>query len=108
MSQQPESEERISRKEFLCGTVALAMFFGLPSYFVWSIAPDSIRYPIYYSLRYSIPYKHVSVDKHPADCDWGHAPVGDKGCHYEKYTSLEPENGSPVSYVRVVWVKITD
>jgi len=50
----------------------------------------------------------VLVDKYPADCDWWHAPIGEKGCHYEKYISIEPDKGRPVSYVRVVWVKITD
>lgn len=108
MSQAPKSEEKLRPIEYLYVAIFNVLFFGIPIYLVWSIAPNSIRYPIYYSLRYSIPKKHVLVDKYPADCDWWHAPIGEKGCHYEKYISIEPDEGRPVPYVRVVWVKITD
>ena len=37
-----------------------------------------------YAFKYGTNGNHVHVSPTPADCDFLHAPVGFKGCHYEK------------------------
>jgi hypothetical protein len=37
----------------------------------------------WYSVRYMVLPDHVRMDAEPKDCDFMHAPLGDKGCHYE-------------------------
>ena len=48
-------------------------------YFVWVWVSDS-------KLRYTLQYgtDSVTVDDKPEDCDYNFAPIGNKGCHYEK------------------------
>lgn len=41
---------------------------------------------VWYSIMYSTDWKNVNIEKRPLDCDFFHAPVGDKGCHYKKST----------------------
>ena len=43
---------------------------------------------IRYSLRYGAAFANVQVDKKPHDCDFFHAPIGDKDCHYDKDVSV--------------------
>ncbi len=40
--------------------------------------------PWAYALRYSTDLSQVKILPKPADCDFLHAPIGFKGCHYEK------------------------
>ena len=42
----------------------------------------------WYSFRYNAGLKNVTVDKRPLDCDFFHAPLGDKGCRYKKQTNI--------------------
>lgn len=105
------SHERLSPTDCLYAVVGLAIGFGLfyiPALWLWSMTPDAIKYPAYYGVRYQIARSHVLVSKKPTDCGWWHAPIGDKGCHYEKFVAVQPENGAPVSYVHVVWVRMQD
>ncbi len=37
-----------------------------------------------FSMFYSVDYDQVTIQKKPTDCDFFHAPIGDKDCHYEK------------------------
>ena len=38
------------------------------------------------SARYDTEFKNITVQKRPVDCDFLHAPLGSKGCKYEKMT----------------------
>ena len=38
---------------------------------------------VWYSVAYKVSPDHVQVDAKPKDCDFMHAPLGDKDCHYE-------------------------
>jgi hypothetical protein len=35
------------------------------------------------SVRYGIPQERVNAQSRPTDCEWSHAPLGVKSCHYE-------------------------
>jgi len=36
-----------------------------------------------YTVQYGVRYDQISIEKEPHDCDFFHAPIGGKGCHYE-------------------------
>ena len=38
---------------------------------------------IWYSVKYEVSIDQVHMGTKPTDCDWGHAPLGDKGCHFQ-------------------------
>ncbi len=42
----------------------------------------------WYSFKYDADFKNVTVDKRPLDCDFFHAPLGGKGCQYNKRTNV--------------------
>jgi hypothetical protein len=41
-----------------------------------------------YSLWYSVDYAQVTVEKKPKDCNFFHAPMGDKDCDYDPHVSV--------------------
>jgi hypothetical protein len=43
---------------------------------------------VWYSMRYSASWANVDINKRPSDCDFTHAPIGGKGCHYKKNTFI--------------------
>jgi len=52
---------------------------------IWWILPDRWTDPIKYSLVYDkVNSNNVVYSEKPKDCDFIHAPLGDKGCHYKK------------------------
>jgi hypothetical protein len=58
-------------------------------WFVWVVfVPESWRDLFNYSSKYNIQNDSVHFTPKPKDCDWGHAPIGDKGCHYKKQVLL--------------------
>jgi len=67
--------------ESLLGGFGILVIFGL---IVWSILPDQWTDPIKFSVEYSIDVDQVRSSDRPTDCDWMHAPLGGKGCHYKK------------------------
>ena len=64
----------------LWGLVILAAL----GWVIWYILPTSWTDPLLYSMEYSVNMDQVHRNPRPSDCDWGHAPLGDKGCHYKK------------------------
>lgn len=38
---------------------------------------------LYFSVKYDVPLKDVTVFSIPHDCEWSASPLGDKHCHYE-------------------------
>lgn len=52
---------------------------------IWWILPDSWTDPIKCSFIYDkVNSSNVLYTEKPKDCDFIHAPLGDKGCHYKK------------------------
>lgn len=37
----------------------------------------------WYAVEYQVSPDKIHVDAKPKDCDFMHAPLGEKGCHYE-------------------------
>jgi hypothetical protein len=56
--------------------------------------------------------KNVTVEPRPSDCDFIHAPLGDKGCHYKKMPIFQKAYiYGGVQYppsVEVTWEKVSD
>ncbi len=104
--------EALARKtkpdEILYGLLGIVLIFGLPALGIWSVTPDSIRYPVLYRMIYSVSASHVHIEKKPVDCDWGHAPLGDKDCHYVKQVSPISNDRGRVTDVFVSWIKVPD
>ena len=55
---------------FLLGIILLIWFGGPWFNTAW------------YAVQYKVGLNQVHIDPMPKDCDWGHAPLGDKGCHF--------------------------
>lgn len=51
----------------------------------------------WYSVRYFVPPNEVHVDARPQDCDFMHAPLGSKGCHYEAVVAAYNSAGDLLS-----------
>ncbi len=51
---------------------------------VWFILPARWTDPLLYSTEYSVNANQVHWNAKPTDCDFIHAPLGDKACHYKK------------------------
>ena len=66
----------------------LALLLG----FLWlawrAVVPEPWRDSFNYSSKYHIQDDSVHFTPKPKDCDWGHAPIGGKGCHYKKQVLL--------------------
>jgi hypothetical protein len=48
----------------------------------WIAAPGSWTNALWYAAEYRVGTSQVHVSTRPTDCDWGRAPLGDKGCYY--------------------------
>jgi hypothetical protein len=76
--------------------------------------------PSVYSIKYAVSADKIYVDSKPIDCDFWHAPLGKKGCHYQRVViarsakgirEIRPGETDPdVRYdsVRISWVKKSD
>jgi hypothetical protein len=62
-----------------------------------------------YSFIYHVNATQVHSDSKPKDCEWDFAPLGVKGCHYEKRVDIlrDSERG-PVTSVWVTWDKVKE
>jgi hypothetical protein len=70
----------------------------------WWVAPDKYAY----ALEYSVDSENVFVEKKPKTCDWEHAPMGDKGCHFNKVVTTQKDQTGKVTSVYVSWEKVED
>lgn len=60
--------------------------------FVVPKVSDSVLYGTWrYALQYRVPPSRVIKSRQPHDCDWLHAPLGDKNCHYDPAVTYAPE-----------------
>jgi hypothetical protein len=75
-------KERSFGNEFGGIVVAIFFFFFLSD---WSGSKlDRWTDRLWYSGRYGSNWENTIIERRPVDCDWGHAPLGSKGCHYVK------------------------
>lgn len=65
----------------IIGLFAAAIAFAVVTNLAPSLFPES---PWAYALKYDTSSNHVHVLPKPTDCDFLHAPIGFKDCHYEK------------------------
>jgi len=89
--------------EKLAGENAGVVFvLGVAAILGWAtisfLAPDDWK--IKYCARYFVSFDNVHVNDRPTSCDWSHAPLGDKACHYEKIVTTErwdtSKEGKPI------------
>jgi len=50
--------------------------------------------PSVYSIKYAVSADKIYVDPKPTDCDFWRAPLGNKGCHYERIVVARYAAGS--------------
>jgi hypothetical protein len=71
----------------------LSFFYGCLFWGVvllWIFLPESWINPLWYGLKYSVDgfnlanLAGVHTSDKPSDCDWTFAPLGRKGCHYDR------------------------
>jgi hypothetical protein len=92
-------EERQQRYEQ--SSAALSRFIILASALLVTTGCDS---NLAYRAQYpSARAEDIKVQSKPIDCDWDYAPLGRKGCHYEKRVvvikhSISTQNLPIVSY----------
>jgi len=53
--------------------------------FVW--IPDLWHTKTRYAWSHGVSTDQVTIDKRPKDCDFFHAPIGDKACKYKRQVS---------------------
>jgi hypothetical protein len=63
---------------------------GLIAYFLFWVGPTVT----WYAAEYKVSTDAVHVAPKPTDCDFFHAPVGFKDCHYEKWVAAKMAAGS--------------
>jgi hypothetical protein len=55
----------------------------ISAYCIWYLAALLSLEPIWLAKVYKVSTDQVHVDAKPKDCDFMHAPIGDKDCHYK-------------------------
>jgi len=73
---------------------ALIIIFALV---IWWLLPDSLTDKVRYSNQYDVPMSQVKRETRPSNCDWDFAPLGKKGCHYEKVVTGSNSSGDRVA-----------
>ena len=74
------------------GWLAAFILFGLIVFAIFSFSADQW----WYSFEYGVDPKLVSVDARPTDCDFMHAPLGSKDCHYQRGVTAYNARGEVV------------
>jgi hypothetical protein len=101
-------EELAIVKRGVVGLFSMALIFGVPAGIIWMLLPDSFTEPTKYATIYSVDKSHVFIERKPTDCDWGHAPIGTKDCHYDKSVETVKAVNGRVSDVYVGWNKVQE
>jgi len=65
--------------------------------FAWAFTPHSWTNAIWSGLQYKVSFDQVYTSNKPSDCDWGRAPLGNKGCSYKAVVSAFNAAGDLVS-----------
>jgi hypothetical protein len=69
---------------------SVLVFVGIAVY-VYSVGGISV---VWYAAEYGVSTDRVYIDPEPTDCDFWRAPLGVKGCHYEKLVVGHHAEGS--------------
>jgi hypothetical protein len=95
------------------GWIRVSFFVAITACFYWFG-------PSVYSIKYAVSADKIYLDPKPPDCDFWHAPVGNKGCHYQSVViardakdvrEIRPGEGDPnrrYDSVLISWVKKSD
>lgn len=75
-------------KEAFSKVLWLSLFVIAIVIAVFSLPHVFSESPWAYALVYNTDSSRVQILPKPADCDWDYAPLGRKGCHYEKEVSV--------------------
>jgi hypothetical protein len=102
------SEGAASIRRGIIGLAATVAVFGVPAAIIWMLLPDSVTQPVRYAAEYSVDQSHVFIEKKPTDCDWGHAPIGSKDCHYDKVVAPSKGSNGRVTDVYLGWNKVQE
>lgn len=62
------------------GWIGFLIIVGLVT--AWFAFPGWVN-NLWYAAEYRVGPSQVHVSARPKDCDWGHAPLGEKGCQYK-------------------------
>jgi hypothetical protein len=95
------AEEKSEAEEWI-GRIGAALLLGL---ILWLVGEYGFN-AVWYGTKNGARPDRTYVDAKPKDCDWGHAPLGDKGCHYEARETTYGEGANKSVYVQ--WVKVED
>jgi hypothetical protein len=82
-----------TKSDFSFGGLVGWIIFAL---IVYVILPASWTDPILYSTVYQINSDQVHRSDRPTDCDFMHAPLGNKDCHYKKLVTAYNSVGNVV------------
>ena len=67
-------------------------------YLVVSSVPDSSWVnTIWYGVKYNVAFTQVNSNNKPSDCDWGHSPLGSKGCQYRTAVGTYNDDGELIA-----------
>jgi hypothetical protein len=83
-------------KEIASGLVGLLVLI-LVGIGVWVWWSGFSLFEIVVAYTYEVSPSAVSVDAEPTDCDFMHAPLGSKDCHYESRVTAYNADGAVVS-----------
>jgi hypothetical protein len=92
--------------------IGVVWVIAVIAYWFWN-EPTALWYSIkdptvlWYAAEYEVSPDKVHIVPKPTDCDFWHAPVGFKDCHYEKRVTQVGPN-APYDPVWVSWVKKSD
>jgi hypothetical protein len=80
------------------------LLFLLPIGYLWYD-----WFPVsWYAITNGTDSAHVTIQSPPHDCAFSKAPLGDKGCHYEKQVVTQPDRQTGKVSVYVYWNKVVD
>ncbi len=92
--------------ELATGLFLVWLFVINPIWLVWTWIPCRVKYPLVYAPIYHVGVDQVHALQQPTDCDWWHAPLGDKGCRYKKQVLTKRNEAGRVTDILVTWEKL--
>ena len=63
------------------------------AFLVFSNSSDKWSNSLWYSVQYGVGFNDVQTDTRPSDCDFLHAPLGEKGCSYKAHVQAFNADG---------------
>jgi hypothetical protein len=68
------------------------------------LIPERLKY----ALLFRVDYHQITAYKMPTDCEWWHAPLGSKSCHYVKSVQSWKDADGHVEGAIIDWIKYKD